>query len=182
MADEQRDRGPADEGNGGPVTPGGQPPHGGAHGTGSNGSNGSDTAALVKPDPASPVPIAPGAGKLGLDKPGSDTPGAGTLGSAGPGSARPGSAEAASDVKIAGGRISGAWVALTLSAVVLIFLLIFIVQNNVDVPIRFLGMAGTLPLGVALLFAAALGVLLVAVPGYGRILQLRRALRKLGNR
>jgi uncharacterized integral membrane protein len=167
MADEQRDRGPVDEGNGGPVTPVAQPPQGGAHGTGSNGSNGSDTAALVKPDPVSPVPVAPGAGKLGLDKPGSN---------------RPGSTGAAPDVRLTGGRISGVWVALTLSAVVLIFLLIFIVQNNVDVPIRFLGMAGTLPLGVALLFAAALGVLLVAIPGYGRILQLRRALRKRGAR
>jgi uncharacterized integral membrane protein len=79
-----------------------------------------------------------------------------------------------------GGRVSGAWVALTLSAVVLIFLLIFIVQNNVPVPIKFLGAEGTLPVGVALLFAAALGILLVAIPGYGRILQLRRALRKRG--
>jgi uncharacterized integral membrane protein len=151
MADEHGDRGPADEGNGGPVTPGAHPPHGGAHGTGSNGSNGSDTA-LMKPDSMTHEPVKPG--------PGNTVP----------------------DVKVAGGRISGAWVALTGSAVVLIFLLIFIVQNNVDVPIKFLGMAGTLPLGVALLFAAALGILLVAIPGYGRILQLRRALRKRGTR
>jgi uncharacterized integral membrane protein len=148
MADEHGDRGPVDEGNGGPVTPGAQPPHGGAHGTGSNGSHGSETAALVKPEPARPEQV------------------------------KPGPVEPVPDVKIAGGRISGVWVALTLSAVVLVFLLIFIVQNNVDVPIRFFGMAATLPLGVALLFAAALGVLLVAIPGYGRILQLRRALRK----
>ena len=150
MADERRDRGPVDEGpgdgNGGPVTPGAQPPHGGAHGTGANGAGGSDTA-LVKPDQGERAPVKP-----------------------------------LPDVKLPGGRISGVWVALTLSAVVLVFLLIFIVQNNVDVPIRFLGMAGTLPLGVALLFAAALGVLLVAIPGYGRILQLRRALRKRGAR
>jgi uncharacterized integral membrane protein len=65
-----------------------------------------------------------------------------------------------------------------LSAVVLLFLLIFILQNNVDTEIRFLGMAGTLPLGVALLFASVLGVLFVAIPGYLRILQLRRAARK----
>jgi len=163
MAEEQRDRGPVDEGNGGPVTPGAQTPHGGAHGTGSNGSNGADSTALVKPDQAEPA------------RPGQATPG--SVQPAGPEAAKP-----LPDVKVAGGRISGVWVALTLSAVVLIFLLIFIVQNNVDVPIRFLWMAGTLPLGVALLFAAALGVLLVAIPGYGRILQLRRALRKLGNR
>jgi hypothetical protein len=35
------------------------------------------------------------------------------------------------------------------------------------------------PLGVALLMAAALGVLLVVVPGGGRILQLKRAARGL---
>lgn len=162
MADEQRDRGPVDEGNGGPVTPGAQPPHGGAHGTGSNGSNGADTAALVKRGPASYEP--------------------GTPERAGYGPAGSGPPEPVADAKIAGGRISGVWVALTLSAVVLVFLLIFIVQNNVEVPIRFLGLAGSLPLGVALLFAAALGVLLVAIPGYGRILQLRRALRRRGVR
>jgi uncharacterized integral membrane protein len=150
VADEHGNRGQIDEGNGGPVVPGAQPPHGGSSGTGVNGSNGSDTAALVKPAPAQP------------------------------GSVEPATSKPLPDVKVAGGRISGVWVALTLSALVLIFLLIFIVQNDVDVPIRFLGMAGTLPLGVALLFAAALGVLLVALPGYGRILQLRRALRKLG--
>lgn len=75
-------------------------------------------------------------------------------------------------------RVSGLWIGLTLSAVVLLFLLIFILQNNVPTEIRFLGAAGTLPVGVALLFAAALGILLVAIPGYLRILQLRRAARK----
>jgi len=171
MADEQRDRGPVDEGNGGPVTPGAQPPRGGAHGTGANGSNGSETTALVKPDHPRPAELAPSDAVTG--------------GPGGPGGARPAGGAVGRpqpEVKVAGGRISGVWVALTLSAVVLIFLLIFIVQNNVDVPIRFLGLAGTLPLGVALLFAAALGVLLVALPGYGRILQLRRALRRLANR
>lgn len=75
-------------------------------------------------------------------------------------------------------RVSGLWVGLTLSAVVLLFLLIFILQNNVPTEIRFLGAEGTLPVGVALLFAAALGILLVAIPGCLRILQLRRAARK----
>jgi len=75
-------------------------------------------------------------------------------------------------------RVSGLWIGVTLSAVVLLFLLIFILQNNVPTPIRFLGVEGTLPVGVALLFAAVLGILLVALPGYLRILQLRRAARK----
>ncbi len=70
------------------------------------------------------------------------------------------------------------WVGLILSAVVLLFLLIFILQNNEPVRISFLGASGTLPTGVALLLAAIAGVLLVAIPGTGRILQLRRAARR----
>jgi uncharacterized integral membrane protein len=84
-----------------------------------------------------------------------------------------------SDVNGAGtntrSRISGLWVGLILSAVVLVFLLVFILQNGAPVQIAFLGWTGTLPTGVALLFAAVAGVLLVAIPGSVRILQLRRA-------
>ncbi|OLT05860.1 hypothetical protein BJF90_01060 [Pseudonocardia sp. CNS-004] len=72
-------------------------------------------------------------------------------------------------------RISGLWVGLILSAVVLVFLLVFILQNGTPVQIAFLGWTGALPTGVALLFAAIAGLLLVALPGSVRILQLRRA-------
>jgi uncharacterized integral membrane protein len=75
-------------------------------------------------------------------------------------------------------RVSGVWVGLTLSAVVLLFLLIFIVQNNTPTEISFLGLSGQFPVGIALLFAAAAGILLVAIPGYLRMLQLRRAVRR----
>ncbi len=145
MSDEQRpgEHGPVDEGNGGPVTPGAEAPHGGEHGTGKNGSNGAHkgSGTVIAPGPS--VPQAP---------------------------------------PLRGGKISGLWVGLILSAIVLLFLLIFILQNNVPTQIKFLGAEGTLPVGVALLFAAALGVLLVAIPGGGRILQLRRAARKRGRR
>lgn len=73
---------------------------------------------------------------------------------------------------------SGLYLGLIIAALVLAFLLIFILQNNVPVEIRFLGLAGTLPTGVALLLSAIAGVLLVAVPGSGRIIQLRRAARR----
>ncbi|MGQ0576232.1 MAG: LapA family protein [Pseudonocardia sp.] len=75
---------------------------------------------------------------------------------------------------------SGLYIGLVLAALVLVFLLVFILQNNVPVEIRFLGFAGTLPTGVALLLSAIAGVLLVAVPGSGRIIQLRRAARRAG--
>jgi uncharacterized integral membrane protein len=78
-------------------------------------------------------------------------------------------------------RISGLWVGATVAAVVLLVLLVFIIQNGQSVKISFFGAVMNLPLGVALLLAAICGVLLVAVPGYGRIFQLRRAVRRAGN-
>lgn len=76
-------------------------------------------------------------------------------------------------------RLGGAWVVLTTGAVILILLLIFILMNGQRVEVRFYGAHLGLPLGVALLFAAALGVLLVLIPGAGRIIQLRRTAKKL---
>jgi uncharacterized integral membrane protein len=75
-------------------------------------------------------------------------------------------------------RMSSAWVSLVLAAVILVLLLIFILENSGRVDIAYFGAHGHLPLGVALLFAAVLGILLVAVPGTGRILQLRKAARR----
>lgn len=76
-------------------------------------------------------------------------------------------------------RFGALWVMLVLAAVVLILLLVFVLQNNRTVQISFLWLDGQLPLGVALLFAAIAGVLLVAIPGSARILQLRRTARRL---
>jgi uncharacterized integral membrane protein len=75
--------------------------------------------------------------------------------------------------RVAPTRASGLWVTVALSAVVLLLLLIFILANGQQVSISYFGAHGHLPLGVALLLAAVLGVLLVVVPGTGRILQLR---------
>ena len=75
-------------------------------------------------------------------------------------------------------RSGGLWVGLILSALVLLFLLVFILQNGAPVQISFFALEGTLPVGVALLLAAIAGILLVAIPGTVRILQLRRAARR----
>lgn len=75
-------------------------------------------------------------------------------------------------------RTGGLWTGLILSAVVGIFLLVFILQNNTPIRINFLGFSGSLPTGVALLLAAIAGLLLVAIPGGLRILQLRRAAKR----
>jgi lipopolysaccharide assembly protein A len=70
-------------------------------------------------------------------------------------------------------RAGAAWVAAALFAVILLLLLIFILENGRTVAITFFGARSHLPLGVALLLAAVLGVLLVAIPGTVRIVQLR---------
>jgi lipopolysaccharide assembly protein A len=75
-------------------------------------------------------------------------------------------------------RIGGTWVASALFALVLLLLLIFILENGQRVNIGYFGAHGHLPLGVALLLAAVLGVLLVVIPGTGRIVQLRMVARR----
>jgi uncharacterized integral membrane protein len=75
-------------------------------------------------------------------------------------------------------RLGGLWIAATSFAVVLMLLLIFILQNGQRVSISYPCGHGHLPLGVALLLAAVLGVLLVLVPGTGRIIQLRLTARR----
>lgn len=75
-------------------------------------------------------------------------------------------------------RLGSLWVALTSGAVILLLLLIFILENGQRVDVAFFGAHGHLPVGVALLLAAILGVLLVLVPGAGRIVQLRRTARR----
>ena len=75
-------------------------------------------------------------------------------------------------------RAGALWVGLVVSAIVLVLLLIFVLQNSGPARIAFLGWDGTLPTGVALLLAAVGGVLLVALPGSLRIAQLRRQARR----
>lgn len=77
-------------------------------------------------------------------------------------------------------RTGGLWTGLILSAIVLVFLLVFILQNLAVVTIYFLWFTFSLPIGVALLLAAIAGLLLVAIPGGLRILQLRRVARRAG--
>jgi len=75
-------------------------------------------------------------------------------------------------------RIGAAWVALIVAAIVLIFLLVFVVQNPTAVQVRYFGFEGTLSLGVALLFAAIAGALTAGLLGTVRILQLRSRARR----
>jgi uncharacterized integral membrane protein len=73
------------------------------------------------------------------------------------------------------------WVGLALSAVVLLLLLVFILENQQSAKISYFGAHGELPLGVALLLAAVAGALLVVIPGSARIMQLRVVARRHRN-
>ena len=72
-------------------------------------------------------------------------------------------------------RSRGAWVAAGFSALILLLLLIFILQNTHRVDITYFGVHVHATLGVALFFAAVLGALVVAIPATWRIIQLRTA-------
>ena len=75
-------------------------------------------------------------------------------------------------------RIGSIWVATSCFAVVLVLLLIFILENSQAAEVSYFGAHGHLPLGVALLLSSVFGVLLVALPGSARIIQLRATARR----
>jgi len=67
---------------------------------------------------------------------------------------------------------------LIVGGVVLVFLLVFVIQNTASVKVSFLTLSGQMPLGVALLLAAIGGVLLAGLVASLRIWQLRYRLHK----
>lgn len=75
-------------------------------------------------------------------------------------------------------RLSGLWIAIGCFAIILLFALLFVLQNSHSVDISFFGAHGHLPLGVALLLAGLCGAVLVGLAGTARILQLRALARR----
>jgi uncharacterized integral membrane protein len=69
-------------------------------------------------------------------------------------------------------------VATGVALLLLTLLIIFILQNSMKVDVRFLGMSGTIPLGMALLIAAVGGGVVVAIAGVARVTQLRMNARR----
>ena len=67
------------------------------------------------------------------------------------------------------------WAAVASALVVLILLIAFILQNQEYVQVKFFGLEGSVPLGIALFIAAVGGGVLVAIAGAARIIQLRLA-------
>jgi uncharacterized integral membrane protein len=77
-----------------------------------------------------------------------------------------------------GSRTSGVWLAVAALAILLILLVIFIAQNTQDVHVSYLGWDGEAPLAVTLMIAAIAGIVITAVAGSLRIIQLRRRVRR----
>ena len=75
-------------------------------------------------------------------------------------------------------RVRSGRVGLITAAVFLILLVVFIAQNTATASIHLLGFNGHLPLGLTILISAIIGLLIAAVLGSIRIMQLRRALKR----
>lgn len=71
------------------------------------------------------------------------------------------------------------WASLSVGGVFLVVLLIFVVQNTTSTRIGFLGWHFALPVGVTILVAAVVGLLVMAIAGGVRIIQLRTAFTRL---
>jgi len=75
-------------------------------------------------------------------------------------------------------RASAVWVATGAGLLLLILLIVFMLQNSTNVGVHFLGLTGTIPLGMALLIAAVGGGVVVAIAGVARVTQLRMNARR----
>lgn len=76
-------------------------------------------------------------------------------------------------------RTSAIWAATGAALLLLILLIVFMLQNSTKVAVDFLGVTGTIPLGLALLIAAVGGGVVVAVAGMARVAQLRMNARRI---
>ncbi len=75
-------------------------------------------------------------------------------------------------------RASAAWAATAVALLLLIMLIVFMLQNTARVEVQYLGLSGSLPLGMALLIAAVGGGVVVAIAGIARVTQLRMNARR----
>jgi uncharacterized integral membrane protein len=70
------------------------------------------------------------------------------------------------------------WAAVVVALLALVLLIVFILENQQPARVLFLGLDGTVSLGMALLIAAVGGGVLVAAAGAARIIQLRSNARR----
>ncbi|MEV6772425.1 lipopolysaccharide assembly protein LapA domain-containing protein [Nocardia sp. NPDC051030] len=87
----------------------------------------------------------------------------------------PGGPAANARIRLPATRTGNAWVALSTAAVVGVVVLVFILQNLGQAELTLFFWRFSVPLGVTILLSVIAGVLVMALVGGGRILQLRRA-------
>ena len=75
-------------------------------------------------------------------------------------------------------RAGAVWVATAAALLLLVLLIVFMLQNSTKVEVHFLGLTGTMSLGMALLIAAVGGGVVVAIAGIARVTQLRMNARR----
>jgi len=75
-------------------------------------------------------------------------------------------------------RASAVWVAVGSALVLLVLMLAFMLQNPTPITFHFLGLAVSLPAGLAVVIAAVGGAVVVAATGTARIVQLRKDARR----
>src|SRR4051812_10488937 len=75
-------------------------------------------------------------------------------------------------------KTSGVWAATVGLGLLLLLLIIFIAQNTRETTVSFLVWDGQVPVAVAILIAAVIGLFLALMAGLLRILQLRRRVRR----
>ncbi|WP_408930652.1 lipopolysaccharide assembly LapA domain-containing protein [Corynebacterium axilliensis] len=84
--------------------------------------------------------------------------------------------------KVKGSFAASTWIALIVGFLLLIVLIIFILQNQHEVPMNFLNWSVEFPAGVTYLICAIAGALIMALVGGWRMFELRRQVRKQGHR
>lgn len=75
-------------------------------------------------------------------------------------------------------RAGMVWTATVAGLIMLVLLIIFIVQNQDQVTLKYFGLSAEVSLGLALFIAAVAGGILAAIAGAVRIIQLRHMARK----
>ncbi len=137
-----------------------------------------DTSSQQGPEPAA---VPPSSGRPPAGSPPAGSPPAGKPPVPEP-TGRDADAGARSDGSPATTRAAAAWLATAAALVVLALLIILILQNQETVDVHYLGLAGSLPLGTALLIAAVAGGVIVMIVGVVRLTQLRVEARRARRR
>lgn len=92
--------------------------------------------------------------------------------------ASPQTSSSSTPVNTSGGGLGSAWVTLVIGAILLILLLVFVLQNQESLDVKFISWEFSMPAGVLILLAAIIGALVMALVAAMRIFQLRHRARK----